>query len=344
MHALTRLLLLVSVFAILLAACGGDDAADEAPGEAAPQEGGTIAFSFGAEHNEVYPIVAEPARVAAEERGYEFIEGSARGDCDQQVADIESFVARRVDAIVLLPLCGLEPYEGVVADANEAGIVVVGYFADLPGADANIMGNEAQGGQILGEEAVRWFEEDFDGDRENFSWVLLTNDPLPLARQRTDAMRELVVEATGVEPMEAHAVAAEEGLNAVETFLQRDPGINMVLGVNDAGALGARQALLEQIEQAGRDPDEIFLGGIDGQNEALELLIEGGGEHGIYRASAATLTHEWGRAVAELPIDILEGRDPGDAVMDYRLFTPEDADEIRNVLEEYRSYVERRDE
>lgn len=312
----------------------GEDAGDADGG------GGTIAFSFGAEQNEVYPIVAEPARVTAEERGYEFVEGAAFGDCDTQVNDIEGFVARGVDAIVFLPLCGPDPYQGVAADAKEAGITLVGYFDEVPQGDAAIRGDEAQGGEILANEAIRWFEEEFTGDADDFSWVLFTNDPLPASKARTDRARELVVEATGVEPLEAEGVAAEDGLAAMESFLQRDEGINLVIGVNDAVALGAYRALSSQIEETGRDPGEVFVGGIDGQNEALELLLEDGGPHGIYRASAASLIVEFGKAVANVAIDIVEGRDAADVALDYVLFTPADSQEIEDVLAEYEAYVE----
>ena len=46
----------------------------------------------------------------------------------------------------------------------------------------------------------------------------------------------------------------------------------------------------------GRDPETIFVGGMDGQIEALELLAEGGGEGGIYRASGALILDDLGRA------------------------------------------------
>ena len=36
--------------------------------------------------------------IQAESRGYEFVEGSANGDCDRQVQDVENFVAQSVDA------------------------------------------------------------------------------------------------------------------------------------------------------------------------------------------------------------------------------------------------------
>ena len=77
------------------AAAEADAAAAEAAAEAAQADldrmrseaeatKGTIAFSYGNETAGIYPIVAGPARLQAEARGYEFIEGAANGDCPKQ--------------------------------------------------------------------------------------------------------------------------------------------------------------------------------------------------------------------------------------------------------------------
>ena len=61
---------------------------------------------------------ADPGRVP----WLRFVEGSANGDCDQQVRDVENFVAQGVDALVVLPLCGVEPLTPVLEEADAAGI------------------------------------------------------------------------------------------------------------------------------------------------------------------------------------------------------------------------------
>ena len=312
-------------------------AADQAAAAAASK--GTIAFSFGNEGAGIYRLVADPARLEAERRGYDWVEGSANGDCEKQVQDIEGFVAAGVDAIVFLPLCGVDPYLPVVQAAKDAGIVVVGYSTAVPGGDSSIVYANIDGARAVAAEALRWLEEDFTGDPETFSWALFTFDQCGRAcTDRTDPIREIITEATGVAPLEAESVAEATGLEATETFLQADPGLNMVIGINDGGALGAYQAFVAQIEQDGRDPGEIFVGGMDGQNEALELLA-GADEYGIYRVSGAIIIDQLGKAVADLPANILEGQPPTSLVLNYVAITPGMANFAQQVLDNYAEFL-----
>lgn len=308
--------------------------------EPAPESRGTIGFSYGAENSGIYPIVADPAAIEAERRGYDWIEGSANGDCDKQVQDIEGMIAAGIDALVFLPLCGIETYEVVVQQAKDAGIVVIGYSTAIPGGDAAIVYANVDGARAVAAEALRWLDEDFTGDRDTFTWALFTFDQCGVAcTDRTDPIRRIIVEATGVEPVEAESVAEDTGLEATETFLQADPGLNMVIGINDAGALGAYQAFVIQIEAEGRDPGEIFIAGMDGQNEALELLA-GADEYGIYRLSGALILDQLGKAVADLPANILEGQPPTSLLLNYLMITPNDADLAQQILDNYAAFVE----
>ena len=78
---------------------------------------------------------------------------------------------------------------------------------------------------------------------------------------------------------------------------------------------------------------------MDGQNEALVLLSEGGGEGGIYRASGALILDDLGRAVADLPIDILEGTTTENLELPYELVTPADAARATSILDAYNEFT-----
>ena len=58
----------------------------------------------------------------------------------------------------------------------------------------------------------------------------------------------------------------ENGLTSLENALQAHPDIDVVVSINDAGALGAIKAL----EAAGKDPKSTIVVGIDGSDCSIE--------------------------------------------------------------------------
>ena len=87
-------------------------------------------------------------------------------------------------------------------------------------------------------------------------------------------------------------------------------------------------------------PETIFVAGMDGQIEALELLAEGGGENGIYRASGALILDDLGRAVADLPADLLEGEDRRRcSSCPYEIITPADAARAQEIVDTYNQFT-----
>ena len=341
---------LIAVIAVLVAACGsetGDStttvgsettttAAEttttEAPTTTAEESGGVIGFAHGVENDAAYPPVSAAARAQAEARGYELLEGSANGDCEAQIGNIETYIAQVVDAIVILPFCGLDTYTDVVARAQDAGILVFGYATAFPEGDGALIYDTIPGSEELANEAVRWVENDlpaapdYDGE---FSWGLLTFDQCGApCTERTDTARTIIVDATGVDPQECEAVQTEEGFTCVETMLQADPGMDMVIAVGSAGGLGA----FEAISQTGKSPESIFVGSWDGDKEALQFLLDDTGYRGVAAISLTTI----GQTVVDMPADVLEGVVPAgtDTLLPYIVITPADPDLAQSYIDE----------
>ncbi|PNQ04085.1 hypothetical protein KU43_06575 [Mesotoga sp. SC_NapDC2] len=73
--------------------------------------------------------VVKGLKDAFEAYGYEFIHTNARGDTGQQVADVENFLARKVDAVIIAGGEG-PAFEPVMKKLQEAGIPVI--TIDIP--------------------------------------------------------------------------------------------------------------------------------------------------------------------------------------------------------------------
>ena len=336
---------LVAVLAVLVAACSdtAETTTTSAPDEpvattttapptteAAPEMGGVIGFAYGLETEAAYFSLRGGTLAEAEARGYTLLEGSANGDCDLQVQDIENYITAEVDGIFILPFCGGAVYEDVVAQARDAGIVVGMFNPEGPVVDAAVFYDTPGGSDALSAEAVRWIEEDLAGASDydgSFSWGLLTFDQCgDLCTTRTGTAKDAVVAATGVEPQECEAVTEDTGLECVENMLSVDPSLNMVVAVGNSSGIGAYEALV----QTDRSPDTYWVGGWDGVKEAIEFVIDGEGYGGV----AAINLDEQGRIVVTVLADIIEGIESSglELLLPYTILTPADKDTAATFL------------
>ena len=93
-----------------------------------------------------------------------------------------------------------------------------------------------------------------------------------------------------------------EASEAAETWLQAHPDLQMIVGINDGGALGAYQAVIA----AGKDdPATFFVGGIDATDEALAAITEGGS----YQATVDQQPYEMGALTVRTLVSAIKGEE-----------------------------------
>jgi ribose transport system substrate-binding protein len=257
-----------------------------------------IGFAYGFENVPIYQNVLAPALAEAERLGFEIVEGSAQGDCEAQLADIDNMIASGVDAIVVLSMCP-GGYDAQFGAAQAAGIAVVTYLWDHPDADGRILLADNIPGTLIADRAIEWIDNEYQGALEDFSWLVHGCPPAPPGIQlRTSIPIERITAHTGVEPIETFcALDPISSLDATQEVLQVDPGINMVIGITESAALGS-YAAFEQTD--GFDTGNVFIAGVDGELPAIELIANGGGTDGMYTMSAALDLEAVGFAVVRV--------------------------------------------
>jgi ABC-type sugar transport system substrate-binding protein len=211
-------------------------------------------------------------KARAEELGFSAEIFDSQTDPNRQLQGIEGFISAGADAIIVTGLGG-ESLGPAAEEATSAGIFVVeltGRSLSESGAvtisveDEDIATAE---GTAAGEYAAANYP---DGGIQ----MVITDYPsIESLVARADMIEESF---TAVYP-DAEFLprilggTAENGVTSMETALQANPDITGVLGINDAGNLGAYQAL----ENAGRGPDDVFIFGIDCDPQAVELIDSG---------------------------------------------------------------------
>ena len=133
--------------------------------------------------------------------------------------------------------------------------------------------------------------------------MLLTQDSLEFLAPRFVAMRDALKDIPGVTivaDISPQTVNKEGGFATMSTILLAHPDVDVVLGA-DTVVLGALAAL----RAAGKARPDQFLGGIDGEPEAVAEIKKGGKP---YKASISLASPVFGYAMGQHAADWLEGK------------------------------------
>lgn len=233
----------------------------------------------------------------------------AQADAHRQKEDLQRHIAKRVDALVIVPFDDrLLTQE--TQQAKKAGIPVVA-ITTMPGSPVTttILGREHDNGYDAG----RFMVERLGGKGK----VMMIDVPTHLTRIQLrlegfrEALRDSRVELVSVKK----AVSKDGCMAAVEQVLREHPDLQGIFAPYGTALIGAASA----IRVRGR-PD-IVLTGIDADHEVLGLIDEG-----WVAATLAQYPSEHGRLAAESVLRILRGEPPANAVQaPFRLVTRDNA-------------------
>lgn len=322
------LLAMIAALAMVAAACSGDTAATttEADATTTTEAGPTpqIGFAWTDPAIEVFIPLKAGALEEAEARGYEVLISNNGGDPAAQLADVQTWIGLGVAGLVILPL---DPAATTnLADQAQAdGIAVIGYSDNIEDQDGSTTFNHVQGGTDLGQNAADWINENLDG---NGVIGLLALDTAAVGRERIDSAMAVIEEQTNsVVAARETAVTAADSLPIVQSMLQANPDLNVILCVADDGCLGAAQAF----EAEGIDPAGVYMAGWDGAKPALEQILAGG----FIKADAALDLVEIGRSVVYTVDFALNGGGDPNIVHDYVIVDATTPDEVQRLIDSY---------
>ncbi len=321
-------LMIVLLIAVgLLAACGG--AATPAPAQAPAPTEAPAAEEPAAEE----PAVEEPAMKAAEDikigmsvlnlanpffvalaagaqaeadsLGVELVINDPKDDVNTQVTQLENFINAGFDGFVVTAVdpAAIAP---LAKDALDRGMQVVAHTSDL-GAEnqtALVWAVEHDMGVTLGRQAGEWAKANIP-EGETLELAILNYDVLPQVIQRREGIVDGIAEVFGDNYDMVGTVTAGDpisGAEAAENWLQAHPDLDMIVGINDGGALGAYQAVIA----AGKDdPKTFFVGGIDATDEALAAIMDGGS----YQATVDQQPSEMGALTVRTLVKAIQGEE-----------------------------------
>jgi ribose transport system substrate-binding protein len=240
--------------------------------------------------------VSRGLSLAAADRGLEYRVQLARNDPRKMIEQVQAFRMAAVGAVVAAPVDPASlsrSLQQVIWAGAYVGTVVP------PPATSILNAPQYLTGKVLADEAVAYIRTRLKGKAKV---VLLTHDNLQFLAPRFVAMRDALKAVPGAEivaDLSPQTVNNEGGAEAMRTVLLAHPSVDVVLGA-DTVVLGALAAL----RAAGKARPDQFLGGIDGEPEAVAEIKKGG----PYKASISLASPIFGYAMGQHGADWLEGK------------------------------------
>ena len=267
------------------------------------------------------PLCSPPARlkrtlVYVQENEREFLQGVSIGltlaakdrRLDYRRVVVENDVAKAVEQIQAVrsekigALVATSSDPRAVSSSLQQVIWSGAYVGTIVPPPATLLLNAPQyaTGKALTDAAITYIKSKLGGKA---TVVLLTQDTMQYLSPRFEAMRHGLDELPGVTIVADIApspVNKDGGFATMNAILLANPDIDVVLG-GDAVVLGALKAL----RAAGKDRPDQFLGGIDGEPEAVSEIKKGDSP---FKVSIALSSPVFGYAMGHYGADWLDGK------------------------------------
>jgi ribose transport system substrate-binding protein len=226
---------------------------------------------------------------------FELIMTSGEFDLGRQIDQIENFIARKVDAIIVCPADSRGIGTGI-RKANAAGIPV--FTADIASEEGEVVSHIASdnfaGGKLAGEYMIKLLE----GEGK----IAIINRPaVTSVLDRVAGFLSVIKKYPGIKIVADvnGAGLRDRSLDVTSDVLQANPDLDGIFAINDDSALGA----LDAVKQYNRK--NIVIIGYDATPPAVEEIISGG----PFKADVIQYPARIGELTIQTIKDYFDGKD-----------------------------------
>jgi ribose transport system substrate-binding protein len=211
-----------------------------------------------------YLNLEEALKKEAAKNNYELVITSADFDLGKQIAQIEDFISRKVDAIIVCPVDSKGVGQGI-SEANKANIPV--FTADIAAQEgkvvAHIASDNVAGGRLAGEYLVKLLN--------GTGKLAVINEPaITSVLDRVQGFKEAISKFPNIKliaDVNGQGVR-DRSLQVTMDVLQANPDLNGIFGINDESALGA----LDAVQQFNKN--NLVIVGYDATPPAVDAILK----------------------------------------------------------------------
>jgi len=290
------------------------------PGTTAQGENAiTIGASMLSLQSEFVVNVKDAMEEAAKSANANLIVNDAERSADKQVQQIESFIAQKVNAIILNP-CELEASSPAVERAKAAGIPIINVNSETRAVpDAFVGSRDEESGEMALEQIAKLIH--YKGN------IVIMEGYMGQAAQlkRIVGAKKVLAKYPDIKVIAQQTAEWDraKGMTLMENWIQSyGSGINAVFAENDEMGMGALQAL----EQANMK-NKVVVVSIDAIADALQAVKDGRLDATIFQNAT-----EQGRGAVQLALQLAEKKPVTDReqFIPFQLVTKENVDKFLN--------------
>lgn len=211
-----------------------------------------------------YKDLEEGLRTEAEKHKYELVVTAADFDLGKQTSQIEDFITRKVDAIIVCPVDS-RGIGSAIRKANEAHIPI--FTADIASQEGEVVchiaSDNVAGGRLAGE----YLGKILNGKGK----IAIIGQPtVTSVLDRVQGFKDAIARYSGmkiVADVNGEGVR-DKAMQAAADILQAHPNLDGIFGINDDSALGA----LDAVQQFNRK--NIVIIGYDATPPAVDAIMK----------------------------------------------------------------------
>lgn len=235
----------------------------------------TVGFSQVGSESGWRTSFSESVKAEAEKRGITLKFSDAQQKQENQIKAVRSFIAQRVDAIVIAPVVetGWQP---VLMEAKRARIPVVIVDRNVSVTDQSLyLTRIAPDFELEGQKAANWLVEKTGGECNVLELQGTVGSSAAIGRMK--GFNDVLKDNPGVKIVRSQTAefTRAKGKEVMESLLKAEGGGKNICALwahNDEMALGAIQA----IREAGLTPGEdMLVVSVDAVDDALKAIAEG---------------------------------------------------------------------
>jgi ribose transport system substrate-binding protein len=189
-----------------------------------------------------------------------------QGNPNNQIQQVENFIANAVDVIVI-QVAEPNSLENVLSQARSNGIKVFCWDNDIENSDINWLISNYEAGRVIGTQAALWINEKFGGAAE---YAVLNYDQEEILLERGNGIRDAMMELApqAVKVADQAAINPREGMSRTETILEAHPNLKVIACIGGGGAVGANNA----VKAANKLTDDFGIFAADATEEEVVAI------------------------------------------------------------------------